>query len=348
MSEVICCVYWIRAPTHTDIFREGYVGISQNFEHRLNQHIYNSQNPKQWKNYRTVFREVLASGEYLADIILLGNRGYCLEIEQKLRPTWKIGWNIAKGGDGGVGTHGLSGSRLAKTYYNLITRARIEGEEFYKEWIGRDGLVNFASFYNQLPEGELTLAERGKGYNPSNLIKLGRSELRRIQSAVHDIGDGRLYSIAELSEKFDIRANTISTNLARGFTIRQAVGLDKKEKFKEFCYEKEMAVYYLWNSPMTHCQIGELVGLGKSTLRRQLKDYSVPNWLFSHCEITDRHSLTARRIPRNQLFDSFDDILDIEEAYWSGESIHSIAKRLGLGDGAIKKILEDLEYADYC
>lgn len=345
---VECCVYWIRAKEHTDIFTEGYVGITGNFDYRMSQHISNCHNPKYYKNYRTSSREAIQSGNYTMSKVLIGSREYCLDVEAKLRPAWRIGWNLAKGGSGGYGKHGLTGTKGWRAYYSLLSRAESESEEFHGDWLGAGGMVKFVEFYNKLPvEGELTLKKRGLGYNPDNLIKANRSEILRASSAIHDIGDGRLYSIIELGEKFNILPNTISTNLSRGFTIRQSVGLDDKERHKEFSYEKEMAVYYLWNSPMTHHQIGQLVGLGKSTLRRQLKDYPVPAWLFSHCEVVDRYKPVARRIPRSRCFETTDEILDVEDAYLAGEAIHSISKRTGVSHDAIERILKELENANY-
>lgn len=343
-----CYVYWIREMGHNDIFTEGYVGVTSNFDYRLKQHIYNSQNINQHKHYRTAFRNALSTGNYVATIILIGSREYCMEVEAKLRPEWKIGWNLAKGGCGGYGKHGLTGTKVRGVYYNALKRAKDEHLIFFEDWLGEGGLEKFADYWDSLPEGDvISLKDFDKGYIPGNLIKTSRSECFRKSSAVHDIGDGKLYSVIELSEKFNIRANTISTNLARGFTIKQSLGLDPKEKFVDFSYEKEMAVYYLWNSPMTHHQIGKLVGLDKSTLKRQLKDYQLPNWLFSHCEIVDRYRAVCRRIPRRRCFETGDDILDIEDAYIGGEAINSISKRIGVSHDAIEKLLLDLENAEY-
>jgi len=343
-----CCVYWIRLPEHTDIFTQGYVGITCNYDFRIYCHIKNSNNPKQHHNYRTDFREALSGGSFIHSKIIIGTREYCLEVEGKLRPDWKIGWNIAKGGSGGIGKHGLTGKASTKIYYNMLTRARKDYETVFDEWLGEDGLVNFTEFYELLPEdGELTIKTTGLGYNPENLIKMSRSDICRRAGAVHDLGDGKLYSISELSEMYGIKANTISTNLSRGFTIRQSLGLDEKDRGVEFSYEKEMAIHMLWNTSMTHHQIGKEVGLDKSTLRRQLDSYNIPSWLFTHCELISSRGISARRIRRSRIFSDFSDILDIEDRYIEGESIYSISKSLDVSHNAIKDLLEELENADY-
>lgn len=326
------------------------MGITYNYDFRIYCHIKNSNNPKQHHNYRTDFRKALSEGSFIHSKIIIGTRAYCLEVEEKLRPDWKIGWNIAKGGSGGVGKHGLAGKASTKIYYNILTKARKDSENVFDEWLGEDGLVNFTEFYESLPkDGELALKTIGLGYNPENLIKMSRSDICRRAGAIHDLGDGKLYSVAELSEIYKIRANTISTNLARGFTIRQSLGLDEKEKEVDFSYEKEMAIHMLWSTSMTHHhQIGKEVGLDKSTLRRQLNNYSVPSWLFTHCELISSKGVSARRIKRSRVFSDFSDILDIEDRYIKGESIHSISKSLNVSHNAIKDLLEELENADYC
>jgi hypothetical protein len=86
-------VYWIRHPDHTDIFRQGYVGVSKKPAERWayhkkrqeNNHLRNAANMYGW--------------DYLIkETVLIGDKNYCLYIESKLRPEDKIGWNIVKGG----------------------------------------------------------------------------------------------------------------------------------------------------------------------------------------------------------------------------------------------------------
>jgi hypothetical protein len=86
-------VYWIRAKHHTDITSEGYVGITNNFAKRMwthnkkktNPHLKSAINKYGWENLEK-------------SIILVGDENYCLLIEEQLRPSNEIGWNIVKGG----------------------------------------------------------------------------------------------------------------------------------------------------------------------------------------------------------------------------------------------------------
>ena len=86
-------VYWIAHKDHTDIFSQGYVGVSNNVEYRWNTHkslktnvhLKNAINKYGWDNL-------------VKKVVLIGEEDYCLEIESKLRSEDRIGWNLTKGG----------------------------------------------------------------------------------------------------------------------------------------------------------------------------------------------------------------------------------------------------------
>lgn len=87
------CVYWLHLPEHTDIFSEGYVGITScdRFKRRLYEHEEHTENShlrQAFLKYKTI----------LSTIILKGSREYCLYIENQLRKKDNIGWNIVIGG----------------------------------------------------------------------------------------------------------------------------------------------------------------------------------------------------------------------------------------------------------
>lgn len=86
-------VYWIHHADHTDMFSQGYVGVSSNikkrwYDHRTtteNQHLKSAINKYGWDNL-------------VKKVILMADKSYCLDIETKLRPIGQIGWNIVAGG----------------------------------------------------------------------------------------------------------------------------------------------------------------------------------------------------------------------------------------------------------
>jgi group I intron endonuclease len=90
-------VYWIHLPEQTNVAIEGYVGIAMNFEQRMFAHKSCAKIGKE----QTLYKAIRKYGwdNLVKEVILISNENYCLEIEKKLRPTPRIGWNIAVGGD---------------------------------------------------------------------------------------------------------------------------------------------------------------------------------------------------------------------------------------------------------
>lgn len=86
-------VYWIHLPEHTNIFTQGYIGVSKDVCKRWNEHhkktnnmhLKNAINKYGWDNL-------------IKDNVLIGSKDYCLTIETKLRNTENVGWNIVSGG----------------------------------------------------------------------------------------------------------------------------------------------------------------------------------------------------------------------------------------------------------
>lgn len=112
-AEAVSCVYWVHRPEHTDIFRQGYVGISRRFERRIWEHLNLNQN----RHLKNAIKKY-GWDSLVKEKVLIGKEDYCLEIEAKLRPADKIGWNLVKGGNKppvnrwNAGTKGLMTSWL--------------------------------------------------------------------------------------------------------------------------------------------------------------------------------------------------------------------------------------------
>lgn len=91
------CVYWIRRLEHTDIYSEGYIGVTRKGEDfRFNQHIKAAARGKRGKLYSNI-RKYGDSGIVMS-VLVVGLEEYCYEVEEKLRPTSKVGWNSVRGG----------------------------------------------------------------------------------------------------------------------------------------------------------------------------------------------------------------------------------------------------------
>jgi hypothetical protein len=88
-------VYWIHRPCHTDITKQGYVGITKNPVSRWAEH----KRKAKTNGKATIYKAMRKYADVQFDVILIGDRKYCEEIEIKLRPQHLIGWNIAIGGE---------------------------------------------------------------------------------------------------------------------------------------------------------------------------------------------------------------------------------------------------------
>jgi len=91
-------LYWIRKKEHTNLLKQGYIGITINFKERMRSHKKNKR--------KTALKDAINSykWENLVKEILLTNLTFqdALFLEEKLRPKINIGWNLKKGGEIGV------------------------------------------------------------------------------------------------------------------------------------------------------------------------------------------------------------------------------------------------------
>ena len=90
-------VYWIRKKEHTDIFKQGYVGISKDtIEGRIRSHKKNKGN--------SIVAGRLRKNEDIVYSVIheVKTREEALELEALYRPTQNIGWNLQRGGEIGV------------------------------------------------------------------------------------------------------------------------------------------------------------------------------------------------------------------------------------------------------
>ena len=86
-------VYWIHAPEHTDMFSQGYVGVSNNAERRFEEHC------KAPSNRHLAFAIKKYGWEALTKaVVFVADLATCLDKERNLRPSEGIGWNVAPGG----------------------------------------------------------------------------------------------------------------------------------------------------------------------------------------------------------------------------------------------------------
>ena len=86
-------LYWIHHKDHTDMFNQGYVGVSKNTETRFQRHNKYSDN----QHLKAAIKKY-GWDNLVKQIVLIGEEKYCYNLELKIRPNEQIGWNIAPGG----------------------------------------------------------------------------------------------------------------------------------------------------------------------------------------------------------------------------------------------------------
>lgn len=99
-SAGIACVYWIHKPDHTDIYTQGYIGVSTNPDKRWRQHKTDSKCNRHANNYLN--NAITKYGDTLVyEVIFGGTLEQCYSYERELRPKPSIGWNLMSGGEVG-------------------------------------------------------------------------------------------------------------------------------------------------------------------------------------------------------------------------------------------------------
>jgi group I intron endonuclease len=194
-AEAVSCVYWVHRPEHTDILRQGYVGISKRFERRIWEHLKLTQN-RYLKNAINKY----GWDNLVKEKVLIGKEDYCLEIESKLRPTDKIGWNLVKGGNKppinrwNAGTKGLMTSWLKGKNLPEETKAKVSAG-VKKLWQDPEYRQHMSDAHKGKPSHmagkkhsaetieKIRLAKIGKKHSIETREKMSKSHQKRLEGA---------------------------------------------------------------------------------------------------------------------------------------------------------------------
>jgi len=121
-------VYWIHKKEHTDIYTEGYVGITNNTKSR-------------WSSHRTSGRclhlhnaiEKYGAESLIWEVVYTGKYEDCALKEKEYRPLFNIGWNILKGGGNKEGALGRTLPEEHKANISLGNKGKVLSEETKKK-----------------------------------------------------------------------------------------------------------------------------------------------------------------------------------------------------------------------
>lgn len=147
-------IYWIHTKKQNNIFKEGYIGITNNFNQRMFAHksaskntdypIYNAINKYGWNNL-------------IKEILLIANEDYCKFIEAKLRPIKRIGWNLSEGGNLPPNLKGIKQSKKHLDNRCKALKGRVSG------FLGKK--------HNNLAKEKCRLANIGKSKSKESKLK---------------------------------------------------------------------------------------------------------------------------------------------------------------------------------
>lgn len=122
-------VYWIHLPEHTDITSQGYIGItSTSVSQRFGEHLRSAKSPT--KRKYVVHNALLKyHNKVCVSTLIEGSLDYCLLMEERLRPTKNLGWNI---GVGGGSTQ--AGAKRTEEERNKMSAAKKAKPTLLKMW----------------------------------------------------------------------------------------------------------------------------------------------------------------------------------------------------------------------
>ena len=108
-------VYWIREQSHTDLMTQGYIGVSGDVKKRFASH------KGMWSGTNNYLKNAIKKHGWdnlVKSVLLISTKEYCLDIERKLRPADKIGWNLTIGGGYPPVTSGPQPQRRGRPSWN--------------------------------------------------------------------------------------------------------------------------------------------------------------------------------------------------------------------------------------
>ena len=219
-----CYLYWIRTVTMSDMFSEGYIGITSNIHQRLSSH--KGRLESRTDDISEKFVDAYHNNDNLImQILSSGNRAEMEVDEYTLRPKRDIGWNRKFGGGGRAYSETYYPQKVVLTYRRMMKLYSTACDQNFKT---DDVLKIFCTLYSdsEVPKHHsIVLKDVSKGLFLDNLTVKKTQKFCELEGFL--FYEGSYLTRLEASKMFGVNKKTIDKRMQYGFTPREAVGLDE-------------------------------------------------------------------------------------------------------------------------
>ena len=169
----LTCVYWIRKVEHTNIYTEGYVGVSTNIERRWREHITEARANRHPNSFLCNIINEHYPDNLIFEIVYLSNEDNCYNYEEMLRPETNIGWNLRSGGPVGKITEEGRKAISAKTLGKKLTEKEKERRR-YNSYVKLNGFISKQKYRELMQIKSKTVPEK---YRELEILSINTAEI---------------------------------------------------------------------------------------------------------------------------------------------------------------------------
>ena len=169
----LTCVYWIRKVEHTNIYTEGYVGVSTNIERRWREHVTEARANRHPNSFlRNVINKHYPDN-LIFEIVYLSNEDNCYNYEEMLRPETNIGWNLRSGGPVGKITEEGRKAISAKALGKKLTEKEKERRR-YNSYVKLNGFISKQKYKELIQLNNKVIPEK---YRKLEIFSINTAEI---------------------------------------------------------------------------------------------------------------------------------------------------------------------------
>jgi len=192
-------VYWIHLPEHTNMFSQGYIGVSnRNAKIRYNEHL----NLARLGHTSTLYNAMRKYADTVSlSVVCVCVEEYAYYLEEKVRPIKHTGWNIQKGGFAPPSQTGKK--RVARRRIKGTPAHRLSVSKRMKEmWAGRTkeeriSATSHLAKYAGTPDNIAKILASKKGYKVTEDTRKHMCAAQKLRAARDREDVLRVISIAK-------------------------------------------------------------------------------------------------------------------------------------------------------